>query len=110
MDTLIPKAPAKAPVAASANPAAQVHVAKTGTTIKTDWANYDGKDPNKTMMKGLELCAVSIVATFIILGIYYLALKVLMRLFPANEEDGVLFKLTSAVKKTLTRLFPAKAA
>jgi hypothetical protein len=91
MDTLTPEAPANAPMVAHTAPAAPVapvpaHAAKTGSTVKTDWAKYDGKDANKTMIKGLELCAVSIVATFIILGIYYLALKVLMRLFPAQAE------------------------
>ena len=56
----------------------------TGTTVQTDWKKYDGKDANATMVKGLEICFASIIAIFIILGIYYLALKVLMRLFPAK--------------------------
>jgi hypothetical protein len=90
METLIAEAPANVPVASvtSAALATPDHVAKSGTTLKTARAKYDadGKDANQAMMQGLELCVVSIAATFIILGIYYLALKVLMRLFPAKAE------------------------
>jgi hypothetical protein len=93
METLIAEAPANVPVTSVA-PVAPValatpdHVAKSGATLKTTREKYDadGKDANQAMMQGLELCVVSIAATFIILGIYYLALKVLMRLFPAKAE------------------------
>jgi hypothetical protein len=89
MDTLIPEAPANVPASPVALTvlAPPAHAATPGIALKTGVKyDADGKDANQAMMQGLELCAVSITATFIILGIYYLALKVLMRLFPAKPE------------------------
>ncbi len=86
MDNLDSPAPVASVPAAPIVPVITAVSPQAVAMVPDKWTKYDGKDANAAMGKGLELCFASIVAIFIILGIYYLALKVLMRLFPAQAE------------------------